>query len=83
MGIMKGREVPPRWMFWLWLVAAIPLGSGVAWIVRNFSPVAPDALAVPVACAVVFTVAVAISSRRSDKRLSGNEPTAPIESGQE
>lgn len=77
MGNLEERKVPPRWMNWLWLVAAIPLGSGVAWIVRNFSPIAPDALAVPVACVVVFTMAIAVSSRNSDKRLNGNEPSRP------
>lgn len=64
MGNICDRVVRPRWMFWLWLGVAIPVGWGVAWTVRNFSPIAPDALSVPVACAVVFLMAVAISSRR-------------------
>lgn len=62
MGNISDRPVS-NWTLWLWLLVAIPVGVGVAWIARNFSPVAPDALSVPVACAVVFTMAVAVSSR--------------------
>ena len=38
--------------------------GGVTWIVRNFSPIPPDALAIPDACAVVFVMAVAVSPRK-------------------
>jgi glucan phosphoethanolaminetransferase (alkaline phosphatase superfamily) len=68
MGHKNHPAVPSSWMFWRWVAAAaIPLGLGVTWIVRNFSPIAPDALAIPVACAVVFVMAVAIFAPQARK----------------
>ena len=83
MGHNSDRAMP-NWTFWLWVAAAaIPLGLGVTWIVRNFSPIAPDALAIPAACVVVLVTAVAVSSRRSERRLSDSARSTPVESGHE
>ena len=80
MGHKSDSAVPSNWTFWLWVAAAaIPLGLGVTWIVRNFSPIAPDALAIPVACAVVFVMAVAVSPRKPAKKTSDDAPSGPIE----
>ena len=66
-----------------WLLQPSHLVWASHGIVRNFNPIAPDALAIPAACVVVLVTAVAVSSRRSERRLSDSARSTPVESGHE
>ena len=73
---MRRGKAWSDWALWLWVVATIPLGMAVAWVVHNFSPIAPDALAVPVACAVVVVATLALprATRGKATRKIGAQP---------
>lgn len=76
------RFVPTVSALLLRMAATILLGWAVTWIVINFSPFAPDALAIPTACVMVFLVAAIPShlpgTRSRDRGASRETPAGQI-----
>ncbi|MDF9749059.1 glucose dehydrogenase [Arthrobacter sp. ES3-54] len=79
MGTARHRQALNGWKFWPRIAAAIPVGLAVTWVVRNFSPVAPDALAIPVACVVIFAVAGGFPRRKPANKAAEMRRSAPVE----
>jgi hypothetical protein len=79
MGTPRHRRTVNGWRLWPRIAAAIPVGLAITWVVRNFSPLAPDALAIPVACVVIFAMAARLRRGKPANEAAKARRSAPVE----